>query len=305
MEELVEEGVGFLVDGPDDELVEELDYALRPPTHERRVPSYGVIVSPGVDPGEWAAGTHLEVSRRPTVDFGDAHIRRFADGFSSWALRHDGGLDELVVFDRSAGSERDMVVLAEVADARLVQRHPTGVVRVVGTFGVARHDVSGWHHEPPFQDWTSGLPGTIGEDEQVTLIRLLDFAVHDLGARGIGATLIMRPGRDLGGTHEHRLPVPPELHIDRPDDLAPLRHGLAQADGAAVFDTDGTLRSMGVRLVPSAEAEDAVRPLGGTRHTSALRFSHDDPAAVIVTVSEDGPVSVMWSGVVVGRSPEA
>ena len=78
--------------------------------------------------------------------------------------------------------------------------------------------------------------------------------------------------------------------------LAPLRHALTQVDGAAVFDGAGVLRQLGVRLIPSSAAEAEVDPLGGTRHTSARRYSHDDPRATVVAVSEDGPVSVLRAG---------
>ena len=56
------------------------------------------------------------------------------------------------------------------------------------------------------------------------------------------------------------------------------------------------LRQLGVRLIPSSAAEAEVDPLGGTRHTSARRYSHDDPRATVVAVSEDGPVSVLRAG---------
>ena len=36
----------------------------------------------------------------------------------------------------------------------------------------------------------------------------------------------------------------------------------------------------------------------GTRHTSARRYSYDDPQATVIVVSEDGPVSVLRNGVV-------
>jgi DNA integrity scanning protein DisA with diadenylate cyclase activity len=73
-------------------------------------------------------------------------------------------------------------------------------------------------------------------------------------------------------------------------------------DGAAIFDADGVLRRLGVRLVPSQEAEETVEALGGTRHTSGRRYSRDDPLATVVAVSEDGPVSVLRNGEVLGRS---
>jgi DNA integrity scanning protein DisA with diadenylate cyclase activity len=79
---------------------------------------------------------------------------------------------------------------------------------------------------------------------------------------------------------------------------------LAQVDGAAVFDADGVLRQLGVRLVPSHAAEESVEALRGTRHTSGRRYSYDDPLATVIAVSEDGPVSVLRNGEVLGRSPE-
>lgn len=304
-EELAEEGVGFVVPrGVDDPLLEELDHALHPPVHEQRVPTYGALIEPGVDPDDWHISTQLEVSRRHTSAYGDSQVRRFADGFSAWAVRGPVGLDDFVVFDRSAGSERDLVVLAAAAGARLVQRDEAGIVRVVGPFGVVRSDVSGWHHEPPLETWVEEIPGCLEAGERTVLGHLLDFAVHDLGARHIGALLIMHPDGDLPVVHQQRLPVPPELRIQRPHDLAPLRHGLAQFDGATVFDGDGVLRRMGIQLVPSREAEENVAPLRGTKHTSALRYSYDDPYAVVIAISDDGPVTVMREGVVVGRSPE-
>jgi hypothetical protein len=304
-EELDEEGLGFLVAGDPTMLLEELDYALRPPVHERRIPSYGSIIAPTSDPEEWTTDTELIAERRTTVAYRDSQIRRFADGISSWAIRSLGGVDELVVFDRSAGSERDLVILASASGGVIVQRHPSGVVRVVGPDGVVRRDVVGWHHEPPFDMWLDDVPGCRRDGEITVLGRLLDFAVHDLGARGVGATLILHPTGDLRFAHEQRLPAPPELRIDIPHDLAPLRHALAQTDGATVFDRTGTLRQMGVHLVPSRTAEAEVGPVRGTRHTSAFRYSHDDPDAVVVVVSEDGPVTVVRAGALIGRTAEA
>jgi hypothetical protein len=77
---------------------------------------------------------------------------------------------------------------------------------------------------------------------------------------------------------------------------------LAQIDGASLFDSGGTLRAIGVRLIPSAHAEMSIAPFRGTRHTSARRYSADDPGATVIVVSEDGPVTVMRAGHLRGAS---
>jgi len=286
-------------------LMEEIDQALRPPVHERRTPSGGTILEPTSEPTTWASGTQLEITRSPLGTQPLPAARRFADGLSSWLIRRTDGTDELVVFDRPAGSERDLVVLASVFDATIVQRHPAGTVRVVGSFGVLRCEGFNWHHEPPLSSWIQALSASPAHGDPAVLEALLEFAVHDLGALGIGALLIYRPVSDPGPPVEERLPTPPTLQIRRATHLAPLRHALAQIDGAAIFDAEGVLRQLGVLLVPSNASEETVEALGGTRHTSGRRYSHDDPIATVIAVSEDGPVRVLRNGDVVSRSPDS
>ncbi len=283
-------------------LVDEIDHALRPPVHERRVPSGGTILEPTSDPAAWAPGTQLDITRAPLGDQPLAAVRRFADGISSWVVRRTDGTDEWMVFDRPAGSERDLVVQANVYGATIVQRHPAGSVRVVGSFGVLRWEGFSWHHEPPVGSWIDVVTTCSAYGDQEVLEAMLEFAVHDLGSMGIGSLLVYRPDTTSGPAVEERLPTPPPLEIRRPAHLAPLRHALAQVDGAAVFDAEGVLRRLGVRLVPSTSAEATVEPLGGTRHTSGRRYSRDDPLATVVAVSEDGPVSVLRNGAVLGHS---
>jgi hypothetical protein len=206
------------------------------------------------------------------------------------------------MFDRPAGSERDLMILAAAFDATIVQRHPSGSVRVAGDFGVLRTQGLDWHFEPLVDAWLDVvIAGGAGGDVEV-LRAVLEFAVHDLGAQGVGALLIYRPLDAPAPPVEERLPVPPALHVCTAYHLAPLRHALAQVDGAAVFDARGVLRRLGVRVVPSEGAEDNVDALGGTRHTAAVRYSYDDPDAIVIAVSEDGPVTVFARGVILGQS---
>lgn len=283
-------------------LLEEIDRALRPVVHERRVASGGTIIEPTTDPETWSTGSQLDITRGPLDRQPLLDARRFADGLSSWLMRRVDGANEWMVFDRPAGSERDLVVLSGVLGATIVQRHPTGLVRVVGSFGVVRWQGLTWHHEPPVAGWIDAVTARADHGDAKVLEALLEFAVHDLGSRGIGSLLIYRPDVEAGPAVEERLPIPPPLRILQTPHLAPLRHALAQIDGAAVFDVDGVLRRLGVRLVPSSAAEESVDAFGGTRHTSGRRYSYDDPTATVIAVSEDGPVTVLRNGEVLGRS---
>jgi hypothetical protein len=285
-------------------LVEEIDHALRPTVHERRVASSGTILEPTSDPATWAPGTQLDITSTPLGHQPLSAARRFADGLASWVLRRTDGTNEWLLFDRPAGSERDLVVMAGVFDATLVQRHPAGSVRVVGSFGVLRWMGFGWHHEPPVGRWIDAVAACPVHGDPEVLEAILEFAVHDLGSMGIGSLLVYRADHAPGPAVEERLPTPPPLQIRRPAHLAPLRHALAQIDGAAFFDADGVLRLLGVRLVPSQQAEETVEAFKGTRHTSGRRYSHDDRLATVIAVSEDGPVSVLRNGAVLGHSDE-
>lgn len=285
-------------------LLEEIDLVLRPTVHERRAVSGGTILEPTSVPATWASGTELDITHAPLGEQPLEAARRFADGISSWLLRRTNGMNEWMLFDRPAVSERDLVVLSSVLGATIVQRHPAGWVRVVGSFGVLRWERFSWHHEPPVSSWIDAVTASSAHGDPAVLEAMLEFAVHDLGSLGIGALLIYRPHTEPHARMEERLPTPPPLRIDRASNLAPLRHALAQVDGAAIFDAKGVLRQLGVRLVPSNAAEQTVEALGGTRHTSGRRYSHDDSLATVIAVSEDGPVSVLRNGAVLGRSPD-
>jgi DNA integrity scanning protein DisA with diadenylate cyclase activity len=302
-EELTESGLPLGESAEEREmLLEEIDHALRPTVHERRVASGGTILDPRSDPSTWSRGTQLEIAVLPLDDQPLPAARRFADGQSTWLLRRTDGRPKWLIFDRPTSSERDLVVLAATLEATIVQRHPSGTVRVVGPFGVFRWEGLRWRHEPPVGSWIDTLTACASHGDPTVLEAMLEFAVHDLGSMGIGSLLIYRPDAAPGPAVEERLPVPPPLEICRASHLAPLRHALAQVDGAAVFDAAGVLFLLGVRLVPSIDAEGNVDALGGTRHTSGRRYSYDDPLATVIAVSEDGPVSVLRHGNVLGRS---
>jgi DNA integrity scanning protein DisA with diadenylate cyclase activity len=198
------------------------------------------------------------------------------------------------------------VTLQEAAGGVVVQRHPTGHVRVFGPSGLVRWDGISWYHEPPVGAWVDALSDTGSGAVKAGLRTALRFAVHELSARHVGATLICRPNTaapPLAGW-DQRFPTAPPLTLRDRGGSAALRHVLSQIDGAAVLSPEGDLLHLGVRLVPSPRAEQSISPVGGTRHTSAIRYSYDDPDAVVIVVSEDGPVTVMHHGRTIASASE-
>jgi DNA integrity scanning protein DisA with diadenylate cyclase activity len=169
---------------------------------------------------------------------------------------------------------------------------------VFGPHGVVRWNGITWHHDAPVDAWIDRLAAVTGELPIEGVRPLLRFAIHELGGRRIGATLICRPTdhpppeRRLEPLVHHA----PRLRLDHVGEEAAIAQALSQTDGAAIFDDEPALVALGIRLGSSAEAERAVLAMSGMRHTSALRYSFDDPHAVVIVVSEDGPVTLMHAG---------
>lgn len=298
-DELAEEGVPAIDDATDRVAVlVELAYALRPQRFEGRVPTYGALIAP--DDADIAAS----VSRDVSVDLIDVaeldlqFARRFADGVTSFAVRDTDGIGRLACFGRNMADEYDLVRLQSALGGTIVQRHPGGQVRLFGPRGVVRWDGVAWRCDPPVEAWVERLAPVAGIADVSRIRPLLRFAVHELGARRIGATLIWRPcDTELPpNRHEPLVRHAPRLRLDNVGEEAALAQALAQTDGAAVFDAEPALVALGLRLAPSPAAEREVAALHGMRHTSALRYSHDVTDAVVIVVSDSGPVTVMYGG---------
>lgn len=309
-DELREEGLPALEGAPDPVIgLVELAYALRPQLHEGRVPSYGVLLPPGpirsADGTPWSLDTSVDLI--PAHDLDIKFARRFADGVTSFAVRSNAEVDQIACFGRNMADEHDLVGLQNVIGGLIIQRHSAGEVRVFGPAGVVRWNGTAWHHDAPMDAWIARL-ATVAPDLPVDGVRpLLRFAIHKLGGRRIGATLIWRPTEHNIPPHGHEPLIrnAPRLRLGTIGEEAALAHALAQTDGAAVFDGDAALTALAIRLAPSKLAEQTIGPMSGMRHTSALRYSHDDPHAIVIVVSEAGPVTLMHAGRAITRANPA
>ena len=67
-------------------MVEEIDHALRPTVHQRRVASSGTFLEPRSDPATWAPGTLLDITRTPVGQQPPARTKRRRRGCGRHAM---------------------------------------------------------------------------------------------------------------------------------------------------------------------------------------------------------------------------
>jgi hypothetical protein len=295
--ELDDEGIRLsLDDGLLAMVLAELDYARHPHAHEGVAPRYGALLSTAE---VWTAERTGPIEH---VDVGEVPIgvvRRLADGRSSFVARTLHGPARLVCFDRTREYESSAVHLTVSTGALVVQRLGRGWVRLCTPQNVVTWDGTHWSSKPLSSHVTERVLSTLTDADPDVLVNLLEFCMHWLGAARVGGALVWHPGGDphdltnLGFAASVSIP---ELDLTRRTHFAPLLNALAQYDRAALVDPRGRVSTVGVHLRSSERTRRTVAPHHGTRHTSALRFSSDEPSAAVFVVSSGGALSIFWQG---------
>lgn len=293
--ELEDDGVVLEVDGRVGALIlDELEYARHPPQFERRTPLHGALIVPDdrslISSGELVDLLDLEDQPLATV-------RRFADGRSTYLVRQPDGTQQLACFRRSVQYEADMVEIQADIGGFIVQRTPMyGVTRLFTPMATIEWSGHRWTTRRNARAEQARLQPRLPGVPVPLLNGMLDLAIHWLSPAKIGATLVL-PGAhgDAGLDVEHSTIAPP-LSITKRHHYAALFSSLMQADLATVIDPSGLVRRIGVALRASPEASVAVNSSRGMRHRSAARYTFDQPEALAVVVSEDGPVTTFHRG---------
>ncbi|HLM65138.1 MAG TPA: DNA integrity scanning protein DisA nucleotide-binding domain protein [Acidimicrobiales bacterium] len=302
--ELIDDGIALDADDPLRHLVlDELDYARRPPVFERRVPLYGSILVPD-DRSLISAGELVDLV--PLDDHPLADARRFADGRSTYLARRPDGGRALACFRRSVQYEADMVQVQADTGAYIVQRTPVlNVTRLFTPTSTVEWAGYRWTNRPNARAEGELLRPQLPDVAPAVLGGLLELAIHWLSPGRTGATLVL-PGRhgDAGLDFDHSVPAP-RLSITTRHHYPAMLAALMQTDLACVIRQTGPIERIGVALRPSPDAGAAVEDPRGMRHRSAARYTWDHPGALAVVVSEDGPVTVFRGGQALSESAAA
>jgi DNA integrity scanning protein DisA with diadenylate cyclase activity len=271
-------------------LLGELLHALKIPRHERTLPAYGSIIWPdeAVGADERLAPSSLD------------EARALVNGTSSFLRRGKDGALTVECFERRRDSELEMVMLSDTCKGTIVQRTPAGVVKGYTGSDVVVYEQGVWYAKPYSSRFARIVMSATPSAELAVVRSVLRLAVHELSAANIGATLILRidrtPEEELQGVHAGTNVADLSLDVNRAVHVGPIAHLLARADGAMILSRRGHVQEFGCHLSYTDRARDSLEATGGTRHTSAKCFSYDEPRTLVVTVSEDGPVTVFSHG---------
>ncbi|MDO3401372.1 DNA integrity scanning protein DisA nucleotide-binding domain protein [Mycolicibacterium neoaurum] len=311
-----------------DVVCEEIVHARYVEVHEGYRPSYGCVLVPALTDIGAADGITLaqltanhetpadsplteELSDTPWLNEDVApKLRQIIDGSSTFLIRD---LDGRFAFGTvPAADELALLELSRALSGVCIQRLGSGRIQVLTTEIVCVNDNFDWRWLTTASEILPKLiatlepPSDMLEDITVHLGELLDLCVHLLSPRGIGATVVWRISAGPSGAWSNQPTTPPvRLNFFDKRDRSAIVALLATVDGACVVARDGALMSYWAMLDPSTTAKELVTEQGGTRHTSAKRYSYDEPGSLVVVVSADGPVSVFSDGARLVRLADA
>jgi DNA integrity scanning protein DisA with diadenylate cyclase activity len=292
-QELQDEDLALPAGALGEVLLDELVSARYVAVHEGIRPTYGSVIT--------AVELTKVETKTPQPGVSDDDVRALADGVATFVKRDPNNPDQLAIVVMEPREEVDTITFAIDHEATVVQRHDAGTITVVFPDGIWVNELFTWRRRPIARlraiDLRKGLhlPGeTFG-----LVLTLLEFAVHQLAPRGIGATLVIpiREEEHLRTDGYGQGSEPPfRLAAGSADDRNMLRTFLRVVDGACIFAPDGTVARTQVKLKASEEAHRLLRTQGGSRHASAQWFSYDYPEYLVLVVSADGPVSLFSDG---------
>jgi DisA bacterial checkpoint controller nucleotide-binding len=292
--EMIDDGVAVdAEEGVLQVVLDELEYARRPPLFERRAPIYGSIVVPA-DRSLIESGELVDLIALDAIPLDVA--RRFADGRSTYLVRQPDRPLQLACFRRSVQYESDLVEIEADIGGVIVQRTTMGVTRAFTETGAVEWSGYRWTKRPNARSQHQGLQPLLPGIDKPVLAGVLELAVHWLSPSRVGATLVL-PGDhgDAGMDLEHSI-VAPTLTVTTRYHYPALFAALMQTDLATIVAADGAVLRLAVGLRATPEAGSVIDHERGMRHRSAARYTFDQPGALAVVVSEDGPVTVFFHG---------
>lgn len=286
-------------------VLDELLYARHIPVHEGLRPPYGSLIV-----SEMPTGDVYPTRGTSEVGLNLKEIRPFIDGTTTVLIRDLAGNNVVAQVDVS--DELKLLQLTRDTKGVAVQRLPDGRVKVANQHHVAINDVHEWSVRTQAREVLAGLTTALQLPNDGALpgrlqgiLDLLDLCFHRLSPHGIGATLVLMLDGAVADVldgltdkgDEPAIAINAFAVADR--DL--MVSMLASVDGACMVEQEGTVALYKAKLKTTEKSQEVIAQQGGTRHTSAKRFSYDNRQCMVIVVSADGPVTLFADGIAIVR----
>jgi len=275
-------------------VVREIATSVVAQAHEGRTAPFGVIYADDV--------TALIGVERVAMPLEQLNLsRHLASGTHCFLLFDKDRFYGLAHFKEPVITELQLVRILPASGGMVVQRGPGGVTKFFQGDSIVIHENRVWFTKPHVKEAAWKVSQCVNGVNRTVLNRILEFSFHRLSPTSrVGGTFVwclyeseqsilkaLPEGDDLT---MFNLSIMDEAHSET------ICHLLSQVDGATFLDPVGRLVRTGVQLKYSELSKKLVPELRGTRHTSAQRYSFDIESALVITISEDGPVTVFSDG---------
>ena len=296
VKELILKGVNFQKHTwlSSDTIIREIALTLIPEVHEGKINSYGILFVEDVKDLENVDFVPLP---KDQIDL----TRKLADGQRWFVLYEKNEFVGLADFRIPLSTEIEFIRNFPIAAGLAIQRNTAGVTKFFQGDSLTIQDNRRWFTKPNVKTAAWKVSQCVANIDKAILNQILEFAFHLVSpTTRVGAILVWflkpMPEEVAEDTSDTTDLINLNLSIVNDSHTAMICHLLAQVDGATFLGPKGNLIRTGVQLKYSDESLGLISEMRGTRHTSSVRFSYDMEEAIVVTISEDGPVTVFSSG---------
>lgn len=273
---------------------EELSCFIYPEAHENLIPSFGVIFAEN----EENLKSYKIISNK---NLDSATLRKLADGYKSFLLYVRDSLFGLIYLNPLDGSEYELLKLHQDLNALIMQRDNALKTKLFDNNNVFIHHNRNWLKKQNIYPLIRKIKTHVPQIKEEILSAFLEFAYYYLSPKNIGATIVYFIDDEKGSKIPKVEPLqdfsPIMLSIMTDGDKVLISNLLSQIDGATFFNQDAVLACTKIKLDSKVSTRELIPEYKGTRHTSARRYSYEQPKSIVFTISEDGPVSVFSDGV--------
>lgn len=221
------------------------------------------------------------------------YLDNTSDGKKTFQLTEKNTKSKTVIFENEL-SQRDLLTFVnDEKNVIIIKTEKDIRIYFKGCISILEGRI--WKYTPTVNSVLNQIRSIDASINITHLEKLIFFAYFELSLNKIGATIVYfnktrfySKWFDKSKARNIDLNKIPEQEI--------LKNYLNFNDGAIIIDQFLKVRFSNIFLQYKPSTLKNVKKYSGTRHTSAVCFSYEKPKLYVITVSDDGPVSIFHAG---------